>query len=115
VDYAEAVKKVWAEKPKDNYMVIEFGYDCKFVLPHKYGVALIESMTNAERIADSYHDPKRISELPRDAVKSTLMSHQEYERFKIAALLNLAPEEVKEAQEKATQPPPPPPSNPNTP
>lgn len=102
--YEEAAKKVRDEKPKENFMVIEFGYENKFLLPHKHGVAVLDAMANAERLQEGYGEPKRILELPRDAVISRLMSSQEYARFKIAALLNVTPEEVKEAQDKAREP-----------
>jgi hypothetical protein len=33
MDLAEAVKKVKAEKIKDNFMILEFSYDNKLILP----------------------------------------------------------------------------------
>lgn len=104
MEYAEAAKKVKAEKPRDNYMILEFGYDHKIVLPHKDGVQIISALLNAERLRESYGDPKRITEIERDAIKTQTMSYAEYERFKIATLLGITPEEVKEFADKANQP-----------
>ena len=107
MDYAEAVKKVRAEKPKDNFMVIKFDqdYSSGIVLPHKDGVALLSTLANAEKLVDRYSEPKRIGEINRDHVTTMSMSHQEYERFKIAALLDITPDEVKEIQEAANKQP----------
>lgn len=104
MDYEEAAKKIRAEKPKDTFMVLEFLYDCKYVMPHKHGLAVLGAMANAELLNEGYGTTKRIDELERDSVTSRIMSHQEYERFKIAALLNITPDEVKEFSEKAAQP-----------
>ena len=109
MNYEDALKKLKAEKPKDNFMILEFGYDTKFVMPHKHGVAMLEALTNAERLREGYGDPKRITEIERDSVISRVMSHQEYERFKIAGLLNISPDEVKEFADKAANPQPIPP------
>lgn len=98
MNYAEALKKVSAEKPKDNYMVIQmdFSYKDKLLLPYKTGVALLETLAQAEKLVEPYDKPKHIAELDRDTVSIKMMSHQEYARFKIGALLGLTPEEVLE-------------------
>lgn len=98
MDYAEAKKKVLAEKPKDNYMVFKFDieYSKRLLLPHKDGAALIALLANAEMLDEGYSKPKRITEIERDMVNTWVMSHQEYQRYKIAALLNITLEEVKE-------------------
>lgn len=99
--YDEAAKKVRAEKPQENFVIMEFRYDAKFVLPHKAGVALLEAMANAELLKDGYCEPRRIVELDRDSFSNRTMSRKEYDRFKIAALLNITPDEVREAEELA--------------
>ena len=108
MDYSDAVKKVRAEKPKENFMTISFdtGYNRRIVLPQKDGAALLALLSNAEVIQDGYSDPKRIVEVPREMCTTTFLSHQEYERYKIAGLLNLTPDEVKEMMEAANKPTP---------
>lgn len=98
MDYAEAKKQILAEKPKDNYMVFKFDteYSKRLLLPHKDGAALIALLANAEVLEEGYSKPKRITEIERDMVNTWVMSYQEYQRYKIAALLNITPEEVKE-------------------
>ncbi len=104
MDINEAIKKVRTEKPKDNLMVLEFGYDHKIILPHKDGSTILAALLNAERLRESYGDPTRVTELERDMVKIQTMSYAEYERIKVAALLHLTPNEVKEMMEAANKP-----------
>ena len=103
MDYVTALKKVQTEKIKDNYMVLEFGYDHKILLPHKDGSTVLTALVNAERLKESYGDPIRITELERDMVKIQTMSRIEYERIKVATLLGLPVTEVKEMMEAATK------------
>jgi len=97
----EATKKVRAEKPKDNYMVIKL--DARVVVPHSDGMALLASLARAEKWPDYYSSNKHITEFDRNSLETTVMSPQEYDRHKIAALLNCTPDEVREAQQKARE------------
>lgn len=107
MELTEALKKVRTEKPKENLMLLDFGYSCKFVLPHKDGVTVLAALANAEALLDEYGSKKRIAACTRDQIRATLFSHQEYEHHKLAALLNLTPEEVKELMELQNKPPEP--------
>lgn len=95
MDLAEAIKKVKAEKPKENFMILEFPYDIKYLVPHKDGIAILAALVNAEKLSEEYNKPKRIEEIGREQVNTRLMSHSEYTRYKIAGLLNISPDEVK--------------------
>lgn len=106
MELAEAIKKVKAEKLQENYMVLEFSYNNKYLLPHKDGVAILAALANAEKLSDSYGDPKRITEIERESVTTRFMSHAEYTRFKLAGLLHIQPDEVKEMMEAANNPTP---------
>lgn len=96
MDYAEALKKVQTKKTKENYLVVELSYRNKIILPYKEGVALMSALNNAENLTESYSEPKIISGLDRDAIKASVMSADEYELIKIAALLKVTVEEAKE-------------------
>ena len=96
MEYAEALKEVQAKKPKENFMVITLGYDNKLVFPYKDGLAFMASLASVEKLSEPYSAPHRITEFDRGAVTAHLMSAEEYERFKIAALLNVTPDEVKQ-------------------
>lgn len=101
MNYEEAVKKVKAEKPKENFMLVKI--DAQLVLPHSDGIALLNSLAHAEKMPDYYGSRKYITELDRHSLESSVISHQEYVRYKIAALLCLSLEEVKEAEEQAAK------------
>jgi hypothetical protein len=101
MEYIEAVKKAQTKSNKENFMVIETSYDTKLILPYKDGLALMSALINAEQLHEPYNAQHRISEVRRDAFKSHVMSAKEYERFKIAALLNVTIDVVKEYEEAA--------------
>lgn len=89
--YEAALKKVReVKKPVDNFMILEFGYDSKYVLPHSQGVALLAALTNVEMLTDSYAEAPKIIPISRDKLKATPLSREEYEFTKISALLNLS-------------------------
>ena len=94
----EASKKVQAKKTEENYLVVWLGYSAKLVLPHKEGILFLQSLTNAEQLHDDYGEKHHISGISRNVLKTEIMSSDEYKRIKIAALLNIKPEEVLEAQ-----------------
>lgn len=95
MDYNTAVKKIQVKKVKENFLLITFAYDLKLVLPHKDGIAFINAMANAEQLHDPYQKQHGIFELDRSKITINQMSHEEYERYKIANLLNISVEEVK--------------------
>ena len=101
MDYKEALKAVTTKKPKDNYMVVELDYSLKLLLPFKDGLTFMTALNNAELLETSYSKPTMITPIERDKIKSTVMSCDEYERIKIAALLQITPDEVKEHALKA--------------
>lgn len=100
MDYAEAIEKLQTNKRKENYLVIVLSYDTKIVLPHKDGIALLATLDSAEQLNELYGVKPSITSLARDKVTVTQMSHEEYECFKVATLLGVTPDEVKEQLQK---------------
>ena len=94
MEYAEAKKLVQVTKPKENYMLIKLSYDHSLVLPYKDGLAFMASLANAEQLTGDY-DKKRISAIEPENIITSLMSPDEYARYKIAALLNISVAYVK--------------------
>ena len=97
MDYLTAVKQIQTKKPKDNFMLIEMYYDNKIILPYKDGLAFLAALNNAEKLTEEYNKPHRIIPINREAVRTSILSNEEYENYKIAALLNISLDEVKEA------------------
>jgi hypothetical protein len=106
MNYADAVKKVKAVKPGENYLLIEFAYSGRFVFPYKDGLTVLAAMENAEKITEEYSAPKRIKPILRDDFNSRILSHQEYLHYKIAALYNISPDEAKAMMEAENNPTP---------
>ena len=100
-DYEQAMKKVVSIKPKENYLVIDIYYNDKIILPYKDGIALLATLANAESIKEEYSKPAVISSFNRDHLKTSIMSGEEYINHKVAALLDVTIEEIKEYKRKA--------------
>lgn len=104
--YAEAVKKLSTDKPRENYLLLTFGYGNKVILPYKDGSTLLSMFLGAEKFLDDYGKPKRIVEFDKESITCQVMPHQEYRRLKLAALLQITPEELKEYEEQEANKPP---------
>lgn len=91
----EALKQIKAEKPKENYLIIEWNYDCKIVLPHKDGLVFINSMASAEKLNSSYHSQQGIFPMEEGILKVSNLSAEDYGLYKVAALLKMSYEEIK--------------------
>lgn len=98
MDYQEAAKLYQALKPKDNFMVIKLSYDLKLVLPYKAGLAFLDALANAEQLYQEYNEQHRICAMETSRVQANVMSQKEYREYKIAALMGIKLEEVKEHQ-----------------
>ena len=96
--YKAAAKRVSATKPPENFMVVKLSYDTKLVLSHKAGLALITALENAELFKESYSDKCKIIPIERDAISTQFMSLQEYQQIKIANILNVSMEDIKNIQ-----------------
>lgn len=96
MDYLTAVKKVQTKKAKGNYLVISFDWSSRFILPYEAGIALLAALENAEQFNDHNNPAKGIKEIDRHAYTVSPLSGEEYQRCKIAALLQVSIEEIKE-------------------
>ena len=94
MDYKEALKKVQVKKEKEPFMVFKMAYDLNLIVPHKDGVDLMNALSNAEQLHIPYNAQHHIGEVKRDQISITTMSREEYERYKIAGLLSITPDEV---------------------
>ncbi len=96
MEYLEALKKVQAMKIKENLMAIRLNYDCTLILPWKDGLAFMSTLGNAEQLTDKYNDQPRITAFDQSAISVTVLPAAGYQRIKVAALLGVKPEEVKQ-------------------
>ena len=94
--YEDAVKKIQTRKPTDNYMIIETSYNTKILLPYKDGITFMSTLVNAEEFKDSYGENPRILPVNKSIISSTLLSREEYELIKVANLLNMSVDQLRE-------------------
>lgn len=93
----EAVTKVNA-KHKQNWMIIELSYSTKLVLPYDAGVQFMTSLKDAEILEEGYSKPTKIIPIEKEAFRTSLLGHAHYEDIKVAQLLNISVDELKEAR-----------------
>lgn len=95
-EYQEAVKKVQSLKAKDNYLLCNVSWDIKLVLPFKAGLALMEALGQAEKLVEEYSKPPAIQPFDRESISISVLSAKEYEQIRIAQLLKVKLDEVRE-------------------
>lgn len=99
--YQSALKLAQSKKPKDGYMVIEFGYSNKIILPHKDGIAFMSVLNSAEHFEENYSSVSRIAPFDRSKLSASIMSAEEYLQYKMAAILNVPVNDIKEYEKQA--------------
>ena len=102
MEYAEASKKIKADKPPENFMTLKFS-DNALVLSHKDGVALLATLANAEMFDKNWGADRRIVSLTTSGYETSPLSRRDYEDYKLAALLNLNLDEVTTMRESQQQ------------
>lgn len=98
MELKEAIKKVRAgTRAKGSYLVVHMSYDKKVVLPYKDGMAFMAALDSMELLDEEYstYGKHRIVPVDRGVINATPMSGDEYEYYKIAALLDMTFEDVK--------------------
>lgn len=94
MDFDGARKKVAAAKAPNNYLLIRLDYSTQIILPYKAGLQFLQALENAEELNERYDSPKRIVPITRERIRTEVMSATEYQAFKMAALLDMNPQEI---------------------
>lgn len=93
LNYAKARKEIQARKPKSNYLLVELAYDKKYILPYEDGIKLMVALEKAEQLSKEYGKPARIHGI-KEYIECRTFSSMEYERIKLATLLQVDPEDI---------------------
>ena len=93
LNYAKARKEIQARKPKSNYLLVDFAYDKKYILPYEDGIKLMAMLEKAEQLYKEYGKPARIHGI-KEYIECRTFSSMEYERIKLATLLQVDPEDI---------------------
>lgn len=99
----EARKQVRASKPREGFLIIQFGYSGNIVLPHSQGIKLMEALTAAELYDAPYNDVHRIKPVDQTTIQWKCLSADEYEDIKVSALLNIKWNDFVDAKKKAQE------------
>ena len=94
-NYTKSRKEIQARKPKSNYLLIDITYDKKYILPYEDGIKLMVALEKAEQLSKEYGNPARIHGI-KEYIECRTFSSIEYERIKLAALLQVDPESIPE-------------------
>lgn len=74
----------------ENYVKIKFGYSTTFVLSYSDGIALLESLRNAECYDTTDYNNPVIRPIPVDATpEMTLITKQQYIDFKMSHIMKV--------------------------
>lgn len=99
--YNKAVKTSQTKVVKKPYMVINFSYGLKVIMPYEKGIALLATMENVEEFDEAYSGVSRIRPIDRSKLNASIMSSEEYQQYKVAALLNVPVTEIQEYEKQA--------------
>ena len=95
-DYMAAMKKVQASKSRDNYLMCCVSWDVNLIFPYKEGMLFMEALAKAERLNEDYGKPPVIQGIDRERFAVKILSAKEYDQIRIAQLLSVKLDEVKE-------------------
>ncbi len=102
--FEEALKQAAKQVPQEPHLLLTLSYGTKLVLPYKEGLTVIDSLRKAEIMSDSYSNPQ-ILPVPKGQFTFDLLNHDDYGRYKVAALLGITFDEAcrleKESQTEA--------------
>ena len=99
-DIEEATKKVCSQKPKEGFITVHISvdYNTRLILPHSDGVALLETLKNAELWRQTDYEKSLIGPLETSTVVIAKMAGEEYEQRKVAMLLDVSYRDFLEAK-----------------
>ena len=101
MNYENAVKQVRAAKKPESYLSIRFGYSDRIVVPHKAALVLLDALATAEHYTGHYGKSPCLKQLDSDSLQVEAMSQSQYEDIKVAQLLNISLEDLKEAKKQS--------------
>lgn len=102
---AEAVKQarknVQSLKPVENMAIVEVGWSCKLVMPHKDAMTLMGALVHAEQLVDQHCATAAIKPLDSNKVQVSILSTEDYQLYKMAQLLKVPYSELQEYLKEA--------------
>lgn len=103
MDYTEARKLAQADKPKENFLKVQVDYNRWVVLPYKAGLQFLDALSHAQEFKAPYNAPPYIGPLQGDLFIAAPISASEFERYRIAMLLQVSMDDLAKAEQLASQ------------
>ena len=99
MNYQEALKQVKTKKATSNpYLLIELDFNKQIILPYKAGIAFLESLQNAELLNGRHNSIPEIKPLEINTIEVHYLAEEDYQRHKIAQLMQISYREVKDLE-----------------
>jgi hypothetical protein len=92
--YADALKKVSIKTKEEQYMLMEFGYDKKCVVPLKQAVTIIECLENAQLFDENYGSKTPTLKPVQNEFRFRMFSEKELKDVKVAMLLDIPLQDI---------------------
>ena len=86
----------------DNYIKIEFDYNCSYIFPYDDGITILNMFKNAEEYNTENYENHTIIPL-KNTPTTTVIANQQYKNMKMAALLNITVKELELSQKEETK------------
>lgn len=102
MNYEEALELVKKEVHVDGYMWIKMGSYFNVVVPHKHGLTIIDNLKYGQKFEHTY-DPQYLQEITKDDIEIHFISIKQYQRHKLAELLQVSVEDVKTSEKAFAQ------------
>jgi len=84
----EEVRNMKLPKREDNFIMIELGYDCKFIFPYKEGMAFLEAFKTAEKYDTEDFSNPVIAPLNK-GLEIKVIPPDQYKEMKVMNLLKV--------------------------
>lgn len=101
--YDEAQAQLKKAKRESSYWLIELDWGRKLILPHAAGIQFLAALEGAEVLEGQHTNNVRVRGLSKDLLEIRPLSAADYRRYKMAALLDLSYDAVKEMELSAEQ------------
>jgi hypothetical protein len=98
VDFQNAKKKL-AKTKEEKYLMMEFSYDRKLILPYKKALEVLQGLEDAFVFCERWDKPPDFKPLS-DELKCQPMTEEEITTIKVAQLLGISYSDAKKLKEE---------------
>ena len=86
--FEEALEAVQRLPAADHYLALKVNY-YRFLVPYEDGLQILKAFRHVELVDNWHSGDLKIEPLPRDQIEVSLMSKLEYQRIKMAMMMQV--------------------------